>query len=296
MSRDWEALFTSWARAPSQTEQDRADNAETAIRNALAKSTSLASRSVLVLPQGSYRNRTTVRQDSDVDVCVMCTESIFFDLPEGTTPADFGITFPASYPYTEFKNDVHSALASHFGQVAVTRGRKAFDIHENTYRVDADVLPAFRYKWYLRDRSHISGIAFVPDGGSRIVNYPDQNYDNGVAKNNRTGRRFKAVVRILKHLRNEMEANGIQVARPVPSFLIECLVWNVPDEGFAFDRYKDSVRWVLAHLFNNTMSDETCSNWKETNAFKYIFHPSQRWTRPQANTFLDEAWNYIGCE
>ena len=54
-------------------------------------------------------------------------------------------------------------------------------------------------------------------------------------KNDATGRRFKAVVRILKRLRNEMVDNGHKVAGPIPSYLIECLIWNVPNEGFGHD-------------------------------------------------------------
>jgi len=296
MSRDWEAVFNTWAQPPSRTEQAKADNAETAIRKAITSSSHVAGRSITVLPQGSYRNRTTVRQESDVDICVMCTESIFFDIPEGATPADFGISVPASYPYPQFKNDVHSALVSYFGQNAVTYGRKAFDIHENTYRVDADVLPAFRYKRYHADRSYLSGVAFISDGGPRIVNWPDQNYENGVAKNDRTGRRFKAVVRIMKHLRNEMEGNGIQAARPVPSYLLECLVWNVPDERLVLRTYKDTTRSVIVHLFNNTIKEDTCSEWGEINELKYLFRSSQPWTRLHANAFLDEAWSYVGYE
>ena len=44
--------------------------------------------------------------------------------------------------------------------------------------------------------------------------------------------------------------------RPSRSFLIDSLVWNVPDEGFGHVAYKDDVRWVLAHLFNNTIRVE----------------------------------------
>ena len=56
---------------------------------------------------------------------------------------------------------------------------------------------------------------------------------NGFAKNSATRRNFKSVVRILKRLRNEMEDDGIVTAQPIPSYLIECLTWNVPDDKFS---------------------------------------------------------------
>ena len=67
MTRDWETTFVQWAQRPGKTEQDRCDNAIGAIRNAIAASPQLRHRTTLVFPQGSYRNRVNVSQDSDVD-------------------------------------------------------------------------------------------------------------------------------------------------------------------------------------------------------------------------------------
>lgn len=296
MSQDWEATFSSWGAPPSQTEQDKSDNAERAIRKAIKEDPVLKSRNVEAFAQGSYRNRTNVRADSDVDICIRCNESIFYDVPNGRAAADFGIRTPATYPYPQFKTEVESALRRYFGAGGVTRRNKAFDIHENTYRVSADAVPCFEYRRYLADGSYLSGTAFVPDAGQRVVNWPEQNYQNGVAKNDRTSRRFKAVVRILKRLRNEMEERGDRSAGAVPSFLIECLVWNVPDEGFGHVDMTADVRWALAHLFNETRTDAPCSEWGEINELKYLFRPSQPWTRDSTNAFLHKAWQYVGFD
>src|SRR5579884_371395 len=284
-----------WAKPPGSTEQDKCDNAVRAIRKAIDGSTKLSSKAVRVFAQGSYCNRTNVRQDSDVDICVLCTDSIFFDLPQNMSARDFGITTPASYSYSEYKNDVGAALADYFGS-GVTRGKKAFDIHENTYRVDADAVACFEYHRYSKDGSYVTGTAFVPDGGNRIVNWPDQNYENGVAKNKVTGGRFKDLVRIIKRLRNKMVDENIAEARPIPSFLNECLIWNVPNGGFGHDTLKGDVRWAIAYLFNNTMKVEDCKEWGEVNELKYLFGAHQSWTMEQAHTFVSKAWDYVGFE
>ena len=39
----------------------------------------LKAHGVIIIPQGSYRNNTNVRQESDVDICVCCTEPFFAD-------------------------------------------------------------------------------------------------------------------------------------------------------------------------------------------------------------------------
>ena len=130
ISCDWETQFREWARPPGKTEQDRCDNAISAIRNAIKTSEKLHAFSVSVFAQGSYRNNTNVRKDSDVDIGLLCTDTIIHDpFPEGLTDKLLGLS-PATYYYEEFKNDVEEALVSHFGRPAIKRGNKAFDVHE----------------------------------------------------------------------------------------------------------------------------------------------------------------------
>src|SRR5260370_31942378 len=107
---------------------------------------------------------------------------------------DFNLSSPADYSYSSFKNDVGSALTSYFKNGHVTRGNKAFDIKENTYRIAADVVPCFEFRRYAKDKTHIKGTAFDPDNGGPIQNWPDQHYDNGVAKNTSTRDRLKELV------------------------------------------------------------------------------------------------------
>ena len=257
----------------------------------------LAAHNIEVFAQGSYANRTDVRKASDVDVCVLCTDTQFSDLPKGATRNDVGLV-ASSYTYSQFKADVHQSPIDYFGSYAVTRGNKAFDVHENTYRVDADVVPCFRHVRYYDDGSggfgSHKGTELRPDSGGKIINWPTQNYNNGVWKNGETGRRFKAMVRILKRLRLEMAAEGVEAAKPPWSYLFECLVWQVPNENFGCFTLKADLQNVIAHLWNETRFDWQCDQWGEINELKYLFRPSQPWTRQQVHDFLQAAWDYVG--
>lgn len=290
-----EDTLKSWAKAPGQTELDKCDNAVTAIRKALA-STALSKLSIKVFAQGSYCNRTNVREDSDVDVCVRCSDSFFYYLPPELSPQVAGFVVPGPVNYATYKNDLGAALTAYFKDGHVTRGNKAFDVKENTYRIAADVVPCFEFRRYAMDGSHIKGTAFDPDNGGRIQNWPDQHYANGVNKNTDTGGRFKDVVRILKRLRYKMCEEKIAAADPIPSFLVECLVWNAPNSAFGHETYTTDVREVLANLFNDTIKFETCSEWGEINELKYLFRTGQPWTLTQAHAFISAAWDYWGFE
>ena len=100
----------------------------------------------------------------------------------------------------------------------------------------------------------------------------------------------------MKSLSNEMASEGIDIAKQTPSFLIECLVWNAPNTSFESETYKSILRSVLAHLFNNTLTHETCSEWVEVSELKYLFRGSQPWTFQQAHKFISTVWDYIGYE
>ena len=293
MARDWESTFRNWASPPGKTEQERCENAERAIKNAIKASPQLNKRNIKVFTQGSYRNNTNVRQDSDVDIGVACYDVFFPDYPKDTTDKTFK-HLDASYDYNTFKNEVGQALVDYFGISAVSRGNKAFDIKENSYHVDADVAPFFEHRRYDTSGNYISGVQLFADDSKKIINWPEQHCINGVSKNNTTGRRYKAMVRILKKLCNEMADNGIATAQPISGFLNECLVWNVPNSNLGNNSYINDVCNCLTYLFNNTMSYEKCSKWGEVSELKYLFRGPQKWTWQQAHSFISAAWDYIG--
>ena len=293
MNHIWEEKFKRWAVPPGKTEEERCSNAEKAIRNAINASDKLNHRNTRIFTHGSYRNNTNVRADSDVDIGILCFDTFFYDLPEGYTHESFGIT-PASYHYEQYKKEVEEALVSHFGSGAVSRGNKAFDVHETSYHVESDIAAFFEHRRYSTDGKYTSGVELRPDNGGRVINWPDQHYQNGVEKNKATSRSYKFLVRILKSLCNEMSEQNIQQAKDVCGFLIECMVWNVPNSNFSHSDWIDDVRACLAHLFNNTKEEEKCKDWGEVSDLKYLFRGGQKWTRQQAFLFIDKAWDHIG--
>lgn len=293
MSRDWEAQFREWAKPPGKTEQDRCDNAASAIRNAIKASDKLRTRGVSVFAQGSYQNNTNVRKDSDVDIRILCGTTFLNDYPEGTTRETFGFSV-SDYRYERFKNEVEEALVDYFGRPAVKRGNKAFDVHETSYHVEADVAAFFTHRRYSNDGSYHEGVALRTDREKRrIVNWPEQHYENGVNKNKQTGTRFKSIVRVLKALSNEMTEQGVREA-DIPGFFIECLAYNIPNDRFGNYTYTADVKAALVFLYENTNTEEACAKWVEVSGLEWLFHPTQKWTRQQANVLTYAAWNYDG--
>lgn len=301
MPRDWVAVFDTWARPISDTEAEKAERAERMIRTAIAASPALGQRSIRVFAQGSYRNDTNVRQDSDVDIAVCCTDVVIADysLAPGLSDTAVGL-HDSVYTHQQFKSEVGAALIAHFGAAGVTRGNKAFDVHANTVRLDADVVPCLEHRLY---QVRPDGVAYFrtgtnirADDGRRIVNYPEQHFERGRAKNVATELAFKRVVRILKRLRNEMQASDVAAARPIPSFLVECLAWNSPDALFAHATFYEDVRAILLYLYGQLGDMALVQQWCEVNDIKYLFRHAQPWTREQALAFVLAAWQHVGFD
>jgi hypothetical protein len=294
-----EDTFTSWSKGPSVTETAKCENAETAVRKAIDADSALQGLDISVFAQGSYRARTNVRQNSDVDICVRYNGSFFSDYPPDTTKETFGHV-DGTFPFADFKTMVQKALENRFGREGVTRGNKAFDVHANSYRIDADVVPTFEHRRYTgrlkpdgTPHFHL-GVAFQPDTGALVKNWPQQVYDNGVSRNTDTARAHKRVVRIMKRLRDKMQAEQVQEASGMSSFLIECMVYNAPLAVFIHDDYTAVIRDLIIKLWQATKSAETCKDYVEVSRLKYLFRTTQPWTHEQANAFLQRAWNYIG--
>lgn len=298
MARDWEAVLTTWGKPASESEDEKRKRTERAITAALNADSAVKDLPINVYAKGSYANRTNVRGDSDVDVNVEYTGMFYWDTFNwsvsreelGITPASGSDPQPA-----QLRSLVSNALVGYFGSSAVSRGNKAIAIHESGSRIAADVVPCYRY--YRYDGPSIprhQGTKLFAANGEQVLNWPQQHYDNGVAKNKATSKRFKAMVRCLKRLENEMVENG--QAREVPSYLLECLAYNVPVGSFSPPTLKGNLRNVLAHIWNNTRTQADCAEWEEVNGLKYLFKGSHPWTWQDAHAFADSAWNYIGFE
>ena len=161
-----EENLVSWSKGPGQTEADKCSNAETAVRKAIKASERLAALDISVFAQGSYRARTNVRQNSDVDVCVRHNATFFDYYPDGMSRETVG-NVPGTMAFADFKRMVQKALEDYLGKTGVTRGNKAFDVHANTYRIDADVVPTFEYRRYTGRGMPTAVIIIYP--GSHLI-------------------------------------------------------------------------------------------------------------------------------
>jgi hypothetical protein len=293
----WGDTFRRWSKPLSDTEEVKAQNAARIIREAIAAYAPLARRRIDVYPTGSHRNNTNVRGESDIDVAVVCHDTFFWEGPPMLDAQALRIA-PAVYSFEEFRGDLGAALSARF-RSGMTAGDKAFNVHENTYRLEADVTPFFEYRRFNQSYRYDEGVKSVAQSGSAFVNWHTDHYDEGVKRNQTTGRRFKRVTRILKNVKFDMIEHGIALGRAaaeeIPSFLVECLVFNAEDGYFNpySDGYVRDLDGVTASLLRRSEPTGDWLDMMEVSRRKSLFEAGQPWTRAAVNTFLLHARRHL---
>ena len=109
MAKFTEETLNNWRYPASDTEETKLANAEKMVREAIADSEELKNKSTEIFGQGSYANDTNVKINSDIDINVCLSDTIFIQIPEGKKQEDFGYS-DSDYKFSEYKDAVERAL------------------------------------------------------------------------------------------------------------------------------------------------------------------------------------------
>lgn len=296
MAKYTEDQLTGWTKPPSDSEQTKLENSERMVRDAINSDEKLKQKSTEIFGQGSYANDTNVRLNSDIDINVRYTGGYYFSLPPGVTEEDVKIAHIGSsgYSFAEFKNDVETALVNKFGRKEVVRNDKCITVKANTNRIETDVVPTWNFRRYSKDGTNVLGAKFWSDKGKATVNYPKQHIENGKNKNSNTYRRFKRLTRLHRKLRYKMIDDGENVSDNITSFLLECLIWNVPNRIMNdYDTWTDRLRESIIYIHDKTKEHSTCKEWGEVSELLYLFHSDRKWSYQDVNTYMATLWNHL---
>jgi hypothetical protein len=299
---DWEAWLRTAAKRPSDNETGKRDRTEREIRAALAAYDPLQGRPYAVYVKGSYINNTNVRLNFDVDIAVEYKGYFYSDLSfdlQGQDKSVVGVV-SSDDPYTcdEFKADIRGALENAFGARAVSEGNIACRVRENKTTLPADVVPSWEYRRYDHIVNGVPvchiGSRVYPKSGGYKNNFPAIQLRKGREKTQATSRRYKRMVRALKKLQTKLVNEGV-LEQELPSYLVECIVYNVPNPYFNHSTYLADMRSVLAYIFNQTLPNGNWNDWHEVHELRYLFRGGS-WDHEEVHNLASEAWDYIGFD
>lgn len=291
-----ETQLETWSHQGSVTQSSATYNT---IKNALeAAGTPYAGKSYSVFLQGSYGNDTNIYAESDVDIVIKlddCWQSDLGALSQDEKDAYKNAFVDVTYGYVHFKRDVLKVLTDKYGS-DTKAGDKAIAIAASGNRRKADVIAAIQFRRYYKfksayDQSYDEGICFYNAAGERIANYPKQHSANLTSKHQNSNKWLKPMVRVLKNLRGKIVDKGAIAAGVAPSYYLEGLLYNVPDEKFTGsfqDCFVNAINWIQKEAEKNKL---VCANEQY-----YLLRDNQHTCWPTANceTFLNSAidlWN-----
>ena len=98
----------------------------------------------------------------------------------------------------------------------------------------------------------------------------------------------------MKHIRNEMCQENIIDGNRITSFLVECLVWNIPNNIImTYDTWEEIIKKSILFLWNS-FNDNTYSNWCEVSEHIYLFHNMRKWSAQDTQDFLIRMYAFLG--
>lgn len=296
---DRKALLKRWIRPSGDDEQEQQARAERMVREAIKAHGALSGSEVSIYTKGSYPNNTNVRRDSDVDVVVELQDCMYYDYLGGVSAPTLAKPTPYSGSWTpaKWRAEVRAALVNQFGSDGVdASGKIAINIGAVAgSRPSADVVPSFAYRRYDdSDRTvvNVGSCVFPSDGGTKIVNWPQQQLENGRAKNKATGGRYKDYVRTLKNAENTLAANG--KIKDLPSYFMECLGYNVPNNVLQDGDLEAGSRATLVNLWARLKDSSAAEKMVEPNNLKWLFKGQKKWSTDDAKSLVLATWNYLG--
>lgn len=242
--------------------------------------------------QGSYKNTTNIRGNSDVDLVIQFN-SIFLHNLTDEHKRRFGFA-AADYKWEDLRREVKEALIEYYGIEKVKDGKKTIKLE--TSFLPADVVVSIQYQKYAvspsTDKDYIEGIAFsVPSENRWVINYPKHHYHNGTRKNALTQNNYKPAIRMFKNARSYLIERGAPFDL-APSYFLECLLYNVPNDRFSGtcrDIFYNTIEWLSTADLDNFV----CQN----EQYQLFGSSPEQWSEEKAKAFVSAMvtlWNDWG--
>lgn len=229
--------------------------------------------------QGSYGNSTHIYGKGDIDVVVELNSSFSSNLSLlGKSSLSNSV-----YSLQQFFSDLSTYLQNYYGYEYVEAGSKTIKIKYKDGKKAVDIVACNEYRHYIDPNNSNSKYATGIILNNKTINYPKIHKSNGEIKMNDTNKMFKSYIRILKNINKKLKNDKLSSYNLVPSYFIECFLYNLPNYLFNSDLqlgFVSILNWCIEKSNEPSgFNDFICQNGRQ-------------------NLFgIDKTqWTIIGCE
>jgi hypothetical protein len=213
--------------------------------------------------QGSYGNSTHIYGKGDIDVVVELSSVFYSNL----TPTGRSYLLGGSHDLDKFFNELYLYLVGIYGNERVETGSKTIKIKYEDGKKAVDIVACCYYKEFIDpDNSNSSyNLGIRLKNGN--INFPKIHKANGEIKMSETDNMLKKYVRIFKNINKKLK-NDDQYYNIIPSYFIECLLFNVPNSKFDTDLvigFENILNWL------NEIEAEDLKKFVTQSKLQYLF-------------------------
>ncbi len=200
-------------------------------------------------------------------------------MPKGGLKNNFNIEHK-DIDYKDYRKKVYKILQKRYTKQNVGLRNISIPVKHNLYNLN--IVPAYSYRSYQNvvdkdgnvTTSFVEGVAFCPEGGKRIINYPHHDNKNYYIANNKTDYRFNAAVRLMENLSYWITRKEGYSTMMHP-YLIFCLVYNVPNTIFKrMIGYDELIEEIVDYLYG-VVGTDVFRDMYEINEIKLLFSSKQ---------------------
>ena len=231
--------------------------------------------------QGSYGNSTHIYGKGDIDVVVKIKDQFYSNLSPNIKLS----LINATYNPTDFFEDLYVHLKQYCSVDIVEKGTKTIKISHKDGKKAVDVVACFEYRLYENPNSiysnYIEGVTLK----NGVINYPKLHKENGEIKMKNTNSMFKSYIRMFKNINKKLNTDNPEVNKWIPSYFIECLLYNLPDHLFETDLYSGFDK-ILDYLLDSNLQ---FNNFMCQNKILYLFGTeSTQWSVEECKLFISK--------
>lgn len=234
--------------------------------------------------QGSVANKTNIWADGDIDI-VFQFNGVF----NHSSNVSYSHFSSSDYDQIQFRFDIKEILD--INNISYEEKNKCIKVYlDKVYYQDVDLIPCFQYRNHISEdiNKYAEGI-IIKNKKIKIINYPKQHKKNGEEKNDLTNCNYKKIVRIFKNIKKNLVEENFIDEKLAPSYFIECLLYNIPNEKFNENNFQSILANCLNWIKDNNLKNLKCGN-RITNLFG---NDSTQWNLDNCNNFRDNVIDYI---
>lgn len=251
--------------------------------------------------QGSYANYTNIRRESDVDIVLQYNGVFRYDdskLDAIAKQKRNKAFVRADLTFEEYKvrifNELYKEVSKYKSVADIKYKAKSIKISLQNPNIDVDVVPCFLYKDYwtfsesdpLNENHYKHGISLDDTNtGKLIINYPKIHKANGEDKNSKTNKNYKLTIRYIKKIKSMLVDKNVIDEKLAPSYFIENLLYNVPNNLFDRISYLKTFDNILDYLSNTSRYDSFLCQHKQWKLFGNL---NTQWNNKDAENFVNK--------